>query len=238
MRYQDVLGSVMVGLCCGGFAAGELMAGERPAAAVSNIVLSVARPSGEPLQLQIDYPDSFTNRLDLYISTNLQAGMWQLCDTNLSTLGSNVLTWRDAIAAGTGSRFYCVGNADLDTDCDGLVDAREILIYRTNPVLSDSDGDGVPDGAEVRRGTDPNSGGPSFIILYVDSDAGSDDFDGLSPVLTASHGPKRSLAAVSGESYPHDVIQMSGLTVFNEPALCLGSRDVTLCPLGAIYVQP
>lgn len=237
MKYREVLGIVLGGLCCSGLVTGEVMAGERPAASVSNIVLSVIQPSGAPFQLQIDYPDTFSNRLDIFISTNLQAGAWRLLDGNLPTQGSNTLTWID-LAAGTGPRFYCVGNADLDADLDGLPDAREIWVYRSNPLLPDSDSDGVPDGAELRRGTDPNAGGPSPIILYADSDAGSDGFDGLSSVVTAGHGPKRSLAAASGESYPRDVIQCSGQGVFQEPALCLGSRDVTLRPSGAVCVQP
>ena len=43
-----------------------------------------------------------------------------------------------------------------DTDGDGLPDGREVKILHTNPLLKDSDGDGVPDNIEVATGSDPN----------------------------------------------------------------------------------
>jgi hypothetical protein len=105
-------------------------------------------------------------------------------------------------------------------------------------VKFDSDSDGVPDGMEIQRGTDPGFDGSSEITLYVDSDAGSDSFDGRSPDVVAGHGPKHSLGAASGVSYARDVIQLRGLGVFHEPSLCIGARDVTLRPVGAVLIQP
>jgi hypothetical protein len=43
-----------------------------------------------------------------------------------------------------------------DTDGDGLSDWDEINVYHTSPYLADSDSDGIPDGEEVKNGTDPN----------------------------------------------------------------------------------
>jgi hypothetical protein len=43
-----------------------------------------------------------------------------------------------------------------DTDGDGLSDYDEINIYHTSPYLADTDSDGIPDGTEVKNGTDPN----------------------------------------------------------------------------------
>jgi hypothetical protein len=43
-----------------------------------------------------------------------------------------------------------------DTDGDGLSDYDEIYIYHTSPYIKDSDSDGIPDGVEVKNGTDPN----------------------------------------------------------------------------------
>jgi hypothetical protein len=43
-----------------------------------------------------------------------------------------------------------------DTDGDGLDDGAEVTTHSTDPVKSDSDGDGVPDGWEVANGFDPN----------------------------------------------------------------------------------
>jgi outer membrane protein OmpA-like peptidoglycan-associated protein len=43
-----------------------------------------------------------------------------------------------------------------DRDGDGLTDEEETHQYFTNPVMADSDADGVDDLTEVRSGTDPN----------------------------------------------------------------------------------
>jgi hypothetical protein len=42
-----------------------------------------------------------------------------------------------------------------DTDEDGLKDGEEVITYGTNPLLADTDGDGAPDGVEVTAGTNP-----------------------------------------------------------------------------------
>lgn len=216
----------------------ELLAGERPESADSNIVITVVQSAGEGLHLQIDYPAAFSNHLDVFASTNLQVGGWSLCETNLSTTGFDALTWTDLNSANKKSQFYRVGNADLDADRDGLADAREMLIYRTNPDIPDSDSDGVPDGAEVQRGTDPAAISSFLITLYADSDAGADGYDGYSATVMGGHGPKRSLCAAYGVSYAHDVILLSGVSVFKESSLCIGASDVTLRPVGAVCVQP
>jgi hypothetical protein len=43
-----------------------------------------------------------------------------------------------------------------DTDGDGLSDWDELNIYHTSPYLADTDSDGIPDGVEIKNGTDPN----------------------------------------------------------------------------------
>lgn len=50
-------------------------------------------------------------------------------------------------------------NAELrskDTDKDGLNDYEELNVYKTSPYIEDSDSDGIKDGDEIEKGTDPN----------------------------------------------------------------------------------
>lgn len=46
----------------------------------------------------------------------------------------------------------------LDTDKDGLPDFLEKNYYKTSPYLADSDNDGISDGEEVKKGTNPLCG--------------------------------------------------------------------------------
>lgn len=55
---------------------------------------------------------------------------------------------------GIGLSYYIFG--DQDTDKDGLRDAAEVDIYKTDPLNPDTDGDGLKDGEEVKKyNTDP-----------------------------------------------------------------------------------
>jgi hypothetical protein len=42
-----------------------------------------------------------------------------------------------------------------DIDKDGLNDFDELYVYSTSPYLADTDSDGIPDKAEVDKGSDP-----------------------------------------------------------------------------------
>ena len=73
-------------------------------------------------------------------------------------------------------------SSDTDSDGDGLNDGAEILAS-TNPLDSDSDDDGYADGTEIRAGSDPTDSNSTpdadLPILYYDfeGDSGSDVID-------------------------------------------------------------
>jgi outer membrane protein OmpA-like peptidoglycan-associated protein len=62
---------------------------------------------------------------------------------------------RDGLTNGE-ERRYGTNPQVSDTDGDGLLDGEEVKRYRTNPLRPDTDGDGIPDGEEVHKyHTDP-----------------------------------------------------------------------------------
>jgi hypothetical protein len=53
----------------------------------------------------------------------------------------------------------------VDTDGDGLTDFQEVKSYKTNPMVADTDGDTFPDGQEIQGGYDPNGPGKLAVAL-------------------------------------------------------------------------
>ncbi len=67
---------------------------------------------------------------------------------------------------------------DKDTEDDGLTDHEETDIYKTDPDIADTDGDGYPDGLEVRNGFSPRFGeGKRMIDVDSDKDYLNDAFE-------------------------------------------------------------
>ena len=56
-------------------------------------------------------------------------------------------------------RLYLTDPVKTDTDGDGLSDGEEVKKYHSDPNNKDSDGDGFTDGEEVKNGFDPAGSG-------------------------------------------------------------------------------
>jgi hypothetical protein len=171
--------------------------------------------NGAGIRLRLACPILFTNRLDILSCSNLLEGHWTVLASGLSTEATNALSWIDSRTALAGPVFYRIGNHDVDSDSDG-----------------------VSDGDERLRGTDPHDPADRAVVFFADSDIGDDANDGLSARLGNGHGPKLHIAAVHQRAFPGDTISMSGNDVFVEPGLCLGSHDVRVRPVGRIVVRP
>jgi hypothetical protein len=99
------------------------------------------------------------------------------CDTDVDGDG---LTQREEQINGSDPRR-------VDTDGDGLDDAREVNELGTNPNALDSDGDGLADDVEVAQGTDPTQADPDQdglddqreLDLGTDPNDPDSDSDGL-----------------------------------------------------------
>ncbi len=112
-----------------------LMSGEQD----SNIVfLAISRVSTGNY-MEIGYPEDFTNRLDVFTSTELLDEWWTFAVKGLSTAGTNQIAWVDTnywAFIGLPYRNYAAGNADLDSDGDGYADAAEMMVYKSDPTNS------------------------------------------------------------------------------------------------------
>lgn len=166
-------------------------------AVVTNLQLAIGNTGNETVEVEVGWPVEFTNRLEIYVASDLIAGDWQLALTNINTVGSSSYVWEDTDTNLT-KRMYAAGNADVDSDGDGIPDAREKYIFKTNPNLADTDGDGVDDGDEIANGTDP---------LQPDSD-GDGLHDGIEDALATSvlaNGSGGVLIVVPGTGWYHAI---------------------------------
>ncbi len=171
----------------------------RMAGSDTNIVIAEISMVSTGKFIRVDYPDTFTNCLEMFGSSNLMTHCWTVLDTNLATVGTNSLAWVDTAATNGSSytiQFYAVGSTK-DTDGDGINDGREALINRSNPDLVDSDNDGLVDGYSgvVTTNTYPGgitSNGSIYVIgelsIGTDPNKFDTDDDGCGDGWEVAHG--------------------------------------------------
>ena len=108
------------------------------------------------LELTIGLPDGWANRLDVLVSDDLGPFIWRWQALLLDATNGVSFAWVDTNAPAIDRTFYVLGNADIDSDGDGLSDAIEIYVTKTCPTNPDTDGDGLSDGWEIGHGMNPN----------------------------------------------------------------------------------
>ncbi len=96
------------------------------------------------------------------IGTNLTNGAWAWMGQGY-TCSRYILTNLSALSP-TNKTFIILG-CPVDTDADGLTDAYEKLISHSDPLVADSNHDGLIDGVAVLYGMNPNETTPSSSNL-------------------------------------------------------------------------
>lgn len=139
---------------------------------LTNIQITAMERTTNTMQITVAYPyPDFTNKLEMFGCTNLTKYWWTPLGTTNVSASTNWVEWSDTSFSNntTYLRFYRAGNADLDSDSDGLTDAREMMMYHSSPTNTDTDGDGLSDYNEViNLNTDPSNpdtNKPNAIIL-------------------------------------------------------------------------
>jgi len=139
------------------------------------LITSIGATNNSYITLGLQLPPTFTNRVDLFGISSLASFPWQLLATMppaTSRVMEVALPWSGS------SGFFRAGDADTDSDGDGLSDVRERLLYGTDPAFADSDGDALPDGWEVTCGLNP----------LLDDALSDFDNDGLPAIYEYYHG--------------------------------------------------
>ena len=151
----------------------------------SNIVITAVELNSNTVTVTIGYPNGFTNRLELFSCMDLMAFNWELAETNMVTAGTNEIHWVDTGAGAPAltniAVLYAVGNADIESDGDSLIDAREFFLYRTDMNDADTDNDELNDGEELFASyTDP-------LDFDTDDDTIGDGYDPQPTNSSVSH---------------------------------------------------
>ena len=84
-------------------------------------------------------------------ATNLAYGNWEVVHTLDTRLASSNAVDEIEFAVAHPAMFFTAADRS-DEDGDALTDAEERLVYRTDPSLPDTDGDGLDDGGEIAAG--------------------------------------------------------------------------------------
>ncbi|MCX7818698.1 MAG: hypothetical protein N2652_05755 [Kiritimatiellae bacterium] len=142
---------------------------------------------------------------------------WYL-NGSLATMGRGALRgWTDTDADGLNDlEEYLESAVDsnpllADTDGDGIPDGVEVMLHGTNPRLVDTDSDGVADGVELSIGSSP---------LLRDSDG-----DGVPDGLELARGASPLLADTDRDGYP-DILEIAAGTNPNDRTSVPGSDQL------------
>jgi hypothetical protein len=164
--------------------------------AVAAARITALRHDAPGVELEISPAPGNSPTLDVFHSPALgPQASWRLAADRLQPTAWPH-TWRDPTPP-VNMGFYTIGDSQQDTDGDTLADARERLLYGTDPHAADSDVDGIDDGWELHFA-------PALDPTVADGDADPDG-DGIDnrteydhhtcPTSADTNRPRLSLVA-------------------------------------------
>lgn len=209
--------------------------------------------SGEKLEIYF-LPFSSLRRIDF-------SSGWQVALTNLvakkgAPLAVAISQSSVTITGENGGAgcLFLVVRGDVDSDGDGLPDAREQYVDRTDPLKKDTDRDGMPDGweaahrcdplkpdahldpdtdgfsnaEECERGTDPRDSKSGSVTWYVDGTSGNDAWSGRAKYFNTQDGPVRQINVALRKAAKGDRVEVAGGTYREDVDIASLSVDFVL----------
>ena len=156
--------------------------------AVTNVCATGIKPAETSVFLRAHWPSNLypaPTGIEVYAAPQLSSNAWVGVGTATVDASDNSTIIEipyPLLPDGWASSMFFMFGLNIDTDGDGLSDAFERIVTKTNPDLADTDGDGMPDGWEYSNGLNPLSD-PSDDEANADADG-----DGLSNIAEMDNG--------------------------------------------------
>ena len=156
--------------------------------AVTNVCATGIKPAETSVFLRAHWPSNLypaPTGIEVYVAPQLLTNAWVGVGTATVDANDNSTIIEipyPLLPDGWASSMFFMFGLNIDTDGDGLSDAFERIVTKTDPNLADTDGDGMPDGWEYSNGLNPLSDS-------ADDEANADpDGDGLSNIAEMDNG--------------------------------------------------
>lgn len=208
--------------------------------------------AGEAMELDIMCSGSEGETLDMFFQDLTErtsfdtSKKWTLGASWVPSEGFEHVIWTDrgdadrATPSTVFARYYLVARGDIDSDEDGISDAREILLGNEGahgPHDSDHEqSDNKPgqvDAAPTANSPEESPVPVSGRKIFVDCRDGDDRFAGLQMISKNGDGPKRTIAAALKVASKGDDISVGEGTYFEKASLF----GVTLTTRGDVIIQ-